>query len=239
MDNQDLELQLLEGSPIEIENVGLFYVPTLREITKIKYSKYMNYVSIVLFDKKNIENFQDSDFENFELAWTLCYQDVAFRERLFEALSFFLRDEISLVHDDQGLYLYLTKNETRIDEGSFATIQLIVKKMNFIKEPEAEFKPANSKAQEMIELLKKIKKNKPAPKEKINLKSIISGLAWKPNGMNIKNIFDITIYQLYDGFLSTENIDNHYHTFTGIYSGNVDAKKIDVSSFHWAKIIDN
>ncbi len=239
MNDHDLDLQLLEGSPIHIDDVGFFYVPSLREIAKINYSVYSQYVSLMLFDKKNVEGFQDKEVDNFELIMIFCYQDANFQNNFFKALDFFLKNNFSIFSNEHEIFLYSTENTSRITKNSFEKIQSIVKKINFIKDSEVEYKPANSKAQEMIDFIKRVKKNKPTPKEKINLKSIISGLSWKSNGINIKDIFDITIYQLYDGFFSTENIDNYYHTFTGIYSGNIDAKKLDMSNFHWAKIIDN
>jgi hypothetical protein len=108
---------------------------------------------------------------------------------------------------------------------------------------EEEFRPAGAAVakfiKEMLEERKKRQKQKPKQKETINLRSIISGLAWKSGSPNLQSILELTNYQLYDGFKRLEKIDNVYYTLLGIYTGNVDVKKINTSELNYAKIIEN
>jgi hypothetical protein len=239
MDMGDIELKLLAGMPIEIEGAGLFYSPTLREIISLGYSVYTKYISAILFDKSNIEGAESADISNFEFLFGLSIHNEDFRNTITDALSFFFRKETQLYADDTGAFFYLGDLSCRVNESNFETIQDVVKKANHIKiTKEPEFRPANDKAREMIEKILAARKNRPKPKEKMNLHSIISGLAWRNNGINLVNIFDLTIYQVYDGFFRTEKIDNYQFTLSGIYAGTVNGKEINYQNIHWTRIIE-
>ncbi len=77
----------------------------------------------------------------------------------------------------------------------------------------------------MIELINRNKRDRPSRKTATNLQSIVSGIAWKSGSINLLNITDLTIYQIYDGYYRLHTIDDCNHTFTGIYSGAIDSKK--------------
>lgn len=240
MTDKDLELKLLAGIPIEIVNVGYLYVPTMLEIAKLGDSVYNQYLSALLFNKSSIEEIKGEEIDEFDLLFTVCYQNVEFGNIFFDAIKFYFKEEIQLGSDDSGFFFYFENNNRRIDKSNFAEIQRIIKKANYIKvDKTPEYKAGNSKAQEMIDLIEKNKKNKPQKKETMNLNSITSGLAWKSNGINIREIFELTIFQIYNGFFTTENIDNYSHTFTGIYTGNIKSEGIDFEKIHWAKVLDN
>ncbi|MNI40553.1 hypothetical protein D3C73_947780 [compost metagenome] len=104
-------------------------------------------------------------------------------------------------------------------------------------ENEPEFNPVNSKAQEMINLILKSRKKQHKPREKMDLLSIVSGLAWKQNGISMQEVFELNIYQIYNGFFFTNSIDHYHHTLTGIYAGTVDGKSVKMSDIHWANKI--
>lgn len=243
MNNNDLELKLLAGSPIEIHGVGTIYPPTIRDIVNIGESQYNKLLSTLLFDKENIENLHDHiELNNFQILFSYCYHQEDFKEITLKAIEFFFREKAQLGFNDSNVFFYFghEKENRKIDSSNLDQIQFVLKKMSFIKtNKEPEYNPANSKAKQMIELIMKNKKNKPLTKEIMNLHSVTSGMAWKSKNINIFNVFDLTVYQLYQGFRVTENIDNYHYTLTGVYSGNVSSKEINFTQIHWAKILDN
>ncbi|RAV12176.1 hypothetical protein [Paenibacillus contaminans] len=243
MDFKDIDLQLLAGMPIELEGIGYLHIPTLKEIISIGESRYSRFLSAMLLDKHNIEGMSDSKLTNFEMMYSYCYHNDEFRTILFDAFGFFFKQKTQMGHSGPHVFFYLgDESEKRvIDQSAMERIRDILRRANFIKAQKAagEYAPANSKAQQMIDLIKRNRRNRPQAQETMNLHSMISGLAWKSSALNLFTIFDLTVYQLYQGFRAVENIDNYNHTLTGIYAGTVDGKEINFAQIHWAKIINN
>lgn len=226
------------GEPILVSDGLHLHVPKLREIIAMSESKYNELLSALLFDKGNIDGLDDDRLTSFEVLFAYCFHNVEFKNIIFNALKLIFKEEAQMGDDGSNVFFYFDDSK-KIDNSNFDFIQEVLKRANYIKvDNEPEFNPANSKAAQMIELIKKGKKSKPRPKETMNLHSIISGLAWKAKDVNIFSIFDLTIYQLYNGFYTTENIDNYHHTLQGIYAGTVDGKDIKFDQIHWAKILD-
>ncbi len=239
MHKDDVQLCLLAGMSIEIKDTGHFHVPKLKDIIELGYSKYNEYVSYLLFDKNNA-GVENEELSNFQVFCIYCYHYEDFRKIVFDAIKFFFKEETHLVSDENDVFFCFDENQNRrIDELNFEYIQGLIKKVNFIKleKEEEDYNPGNERARDFIEKLKQWKREKPKAKETMNLHSIISGLAWKKNDINLFNIFELTIYQLYNGFFYTENIDNYHHTLSGLYAGTVDGKNIKLPEIHWAKII--
>jgi len=236
MNMNDIELKLLAGIPIEVDRLGEIHIPTVREIIKIDESKYSQYLSSVLINKESLDEKLDDNTSDFDVLFALCFHHEDFKEIVFNSFEIFLKEK-PLMNGDGDNMFFEFKDGKRLDKNNHLYFKNIIKMSHFIKETTEEelYKPANSKAKEMIETMLRYKKNKPKPKEEMNLHSIISGLSWRPNGINVINIFDLTIYQIYNGFFTTENIDNYNHTLTAIYTGNMDSKEIKMSKVHWAK----
>lgn len=236
MDERELELKLLTGHSIEMDGGTIFYTPKLNEIIALGESTYNEVVSYLLIDKKNLKDVGHDEASNYEVAVTYYFYDENFRKVFSKGVKLFLREKVQL--SDEG-YFYFEDNKVFSSE-SFDYMQRLIRKSNRIAaKNEPEFNPANEQAKHLIDMIMKGRKEKPAPKESINLRSMISGLAWKSNNINLLNIGDLTIYQLYDGLDRLDNIDHYNHVMTGIYTGNVDGKKINFNDIHWKKIIEN
>ncbi|OPH47621.1 hypothetical protein BC351_10555 [Paenibacillus ferrarius] len=239
MSDMDLELKLLAGMPINIEGVGKIFSPTVREIIEIGESNYNQYLSALLFDKNSIETDIKEELSNFEMMFAYAYHHEEFRKILFESISFFFKDEVHLDHDDQDVF-FLFKNG-KMGKSVFENVQDIIKTANWVSDSSEEseqYNPADEETAKVIREMLERRKKKAKPKPVVNLYSIISAIAWKSPDMNISKILDLTIFQLYDGFRRLEKIDSIHYTLNGIYSGNVDAKKINMSDLNWAKIIE-
>jgi len=68
---------------------------------------------------------------------------------------------------------------------------------------------------------------------------MISGLGWKANNINIFDVWDLTVYQLYDGLNRLKIIDDYQFTLSGIYAGTIDSGKINLKDINWMKINEN
>ena len=245
--DNDINLRLLAGMTIDINNLGVLTPLKLKEITNIGESNYNELLSVLLIDKSNIEGLNDQEICNLELLMVYSYQNIEFREKVLKSLKLFLGNEFfmsneglfycrKLISDNYGLFVY--KNLV-LDKDPFDDFQYVLKKANHIEnKKEDEIIPGNERARKFMEKLKLSKQNIKKP-ETMNLHSIISGIAWKSNNINIINIFDLTIYQLYDAYHRLENIDNYHYTLSGIYAGTVDSENINLSKITWTKIIKN
>ena len=245
--DNDINLKLLSGMPIDINNLGILTPLKLKQIIDLGEQTYNELLSVLLIDKENIDGLKDEQFSNLELLMVFCHQSHEFRDKTLKALKLFLNNEFfvsneglfycrNLISDNYGLMVY---KYIIIDKESFEELQTVLKIANHIEiKKEDEIIPGNERARKFMEKLRLSKQNIKKP-ETINLHSIISGIAWKSNNINIINIFDLTIYQLYDAYHRLENIDNYHYTLSGLYAGTVDGKNINLSKITWTKIIKN
>ena len=245
--DNDINLKLLAGMHIDINNLGVLTPLKLKQIIDLGEQVYNELLSVLLIDKSNIEGLKEEEFSNLEILMVYSYQNIEFREKVLKSLKLFLGNEFfmsneglfycrKLISDNYGLFVY--KNLV-LDKDPFDDFQYVLKKANHIEnKKEDEIIPGNERARKFMEKLKLSKQNIKKP-ETMNLHSIISGIAWKSNNTNIINIFDLTIYQLYDAYHRLENIDNYHYTLSGLYAGTVDGKNINLSKITWTKIIKN
>ena len=229
----DLNLKLLAGMSIFIENLGILTPLKLRDIIALGELNYNELLSVLLIDKSNIDGLNNQDINNLELLMVYSYQNQDFREKTLKALKLFLNKGFFM--NNEGFFYC---DDLIINNDSFNYFQYVLKCANHIeiKKKEDEIIPGNERARKFMEKLKLSKQNIKKP-EIINLHSIISGVAWKSNNTNIINIFDLTIYQLYDAYHRLENIDNYHYTLSGLYAGTVDGKNINLSNITWSKIL--
>ncbi|MNW44433.1 hypothetical protein D3C74_216680 [compost metagenome] len=237
MSDIDLELKMLINIPIELEGAGLIYLPSLKKIAQIGFSTYNQLLSILLIDMKSIGHSIDESVTEFDILYANCLHNKSFRELAFQGLSLFFCADPVLVEEEECYFIRLGENGI-LNSINFSLFQKTLYLANNLKsENEPEYNPVNSKAQEMINLILKARKKQPKLREKMDLLSIVSGLAWKQNGISIQEVFELNIYQIYNGFFFTNNIDHYHHTLTGIYAGTVDGKGIKMSDIHWANKI--
>lgn len=239
MNANDLKLRLLAGMPIPIEGLGHVTPPTLREIIYIGESKYNALLSSLLVNKELIKHDFEGDITDFELAIALNYYNESFRSLFTEGLELFFQEKPFFLQENGLFYFGEIADERFLTKERFDMLQQIIKEANKISNVnEPEFNPANERAKKLVEMILKNRKSKPQKKEIINLHSTISGLAWKSNSINIQNVFDLTIYQLYDGISRLDNIDYFQNTMTGLYSGAIDKRSINLEQINWKKILD-
>lgn len=237
---EEVKLKLLANRPIFLPEAGFIYPPTLNQIIDIGFGGYNELLSCLLIDKTAFKQQPQEEFVNSDIFFFNCLQNIEFRKLSEQIASVLFRSESSFFTTEETIGIRVGESGC-IKHENFDDFQTILRLMNNIKEPESEpeYKAGNSKAQEMINMIMRNKKKQPKPKanSKMDLHSIISGLAWKDNGINLTNIFDLNIYQIYNGLFTTNNIDNYNFTVTGVYAGTLDGKKIKMEDLHWANKI--
>lgn len=206
----DLNLKLLRGKPIEVNDICKVHPITLDEIENITITKYYKYINLLCIDNETIKNIMDLNEEItvFEFIYINCKSNKEYRESIFEAFEFFLREEINIC--DFGFYLGSISNEKNniriINEEVFKEIVKIIKLQNCLvdKQEEEKFKPANERARKMLEEMKKnqeeLDKAKSKSKDSLNLCDLVSIFAAYSENMNIFNVWDLSFYQFNDQF---------------------------------------
>jgi hypothetical protein len=134
------------------------------------------------------------------------------------------------------IVLYDNVVDVKIDRLIYYEISTFLKAINHILEKN-EFNPANKTAKKMIlsekrrELEKLQKSNK---KFDSVLSKLVSSIVWNENSkVGIKDVWNLHIYQVYDGLCKIQKRDNYKQTMQGIYAGTIDQSKIDLSKIDW------
>ncbi|KAF6630502.1 hypothetical protein H6F38_13790 [Paenibacillus sp. EKM208P] len=233
MDDLDIHFKLLGGRPIYIEQAGYLTIPPLEKIVDINMSLYNSFLASLLIDKSMIKSDLDNNVTNFDIFYANCYHNEEFKANAFAAIFLFFSESPTLKESDDSVYIEIGKGQ--INHSNFNIIQKIIRLGNNVEiQNEPEFKPANSRAKKMIEMILKNRAKQPKVKEKIDLHSIVAGLAWKDNGLSLFDLYKMNIYQIYNGLYVSNNIDNYHHTITALYAGTLDGKSIKMADIHWA-----
>lgn len=243
----DMGLKFLAGLPIGVCDIGDIHPLTLREIATIGEIQYNKYLSALCFEIEDVLSGEDLDgvegISTYDILMANCISNENYKELITSAISLFFKDDVSFyAYSQEGnnyafLYLGELEEERIINKDNFENIKLILQQQNNIQRSKAEeYNPANEKARQLIEQIKKNRQNAPKPKQLVDLHSIISGVAWK-GGVGIGSIWDLTIYQLYDAYYRLNIVDTYDKTLNGIYSGTVDGTKTDFKKLNWSNII--
>lgn len=212
---------MLSGEPIHLQGVGHLRSPKLRELrptSGIGYRAYNMYLNLLSWDKEHLLQYDrlmqyrgasklNRDALNvFDVA-TLLGQT---RELCRGVLSFFMLEE--LIWDEKKRRYVAINPETQepvgeINRNNFEEIRRLMLQCNFIGLDKDDVPAAHStdKSKELWEktqgFLKEqaeseVKEDKP----EYHLSNIISKICAIHPSYNLLNIYDLTIFQLYDAF---------------------------------------
>lgn len=241
MNNNDLELKLLSGVPIDV-GVGKLYPLTLAEIRELGEQLYNRYIGVVSVDPKKL-NLKDETIQSYELALTLCLVDPVFRQDFLNAMSLFFKEEMRL--HESGVFFIgdFEKNEIKaLDKDSFEYVRHVIRKQNFISEKQDEFDgfkiAEDEETKRIMEMRKKIKERiKQENKDNgLDLFDVISIVASHIPNINFFNVWDLTIFQLYTLY-SRLMMKESYESNFAIYVQSGDSSKLDLT--HWARKLKN
>lgn len=190
---------LLSPDPIYIQNVGGILSPTLRQISSIGIQMYRNYLSFLLMDSKLFEML----ISNEDLAGML---ETVFNFFIKENVTYSPQSNCFLVSGDSTPTGFITKE-------IFPQICDLICQRNYIKSNRREdlSQIKNKKALDIMKKLQKGRKSaaKQSKEDKnMELGNILSAVANKSQSLNILNIWDLTVFQVWDCFarLSSNSI---------------------------------
>jgi len=211
---------LISGDSIFVENVGHIRSPFLYELKPtqgIGTWTYNLYISLLAWDREKIINFlkmstgrklskleDNTKLEVFDILTII----EGSRELLRKAIAFFMLEDVVWNEEDRA---FITMDgETndyigRVDRNNFEEVRDMMLQMNYINlgESAKPLKHSSDKARELWEkaqeyLKKESKKN--TQEKEMNLGNIISKLAIASHSYNLLNIYNLTVFQLYDQF---------------------------------------
>lgn len=171
------------------ENYFADYSSVERDLILEIKKKYEN---LSIDDKKDI-----SCIDVFQLDKTIIRQ-------IETALSFFLVGDVEFSFSDNG-FVVLNNTDSNVST-SFISAQLysdivdVILQMNAISNNKQSTQVKNKAASKILEKLNKKKNKKSQSNPKLELPNIISSIAAYHSSINILNIWDLTVYQVYDLF---------------------------------------
>lgn len=226
----DYQLKLLSYSPISVGNEIYAYPIKLCEIRDVGEQYYNQCLSLILRDKSDMK-IQD-DVTMLEINGALCLGDVTYRAMFTSALSFFVKEDINL-HDEGYFYLGDKINNKIITNEIFEQLVSVIRRQNFIADnPQRKPNPANSKAQELIDKMNKIKQqiNEKNKDDSFSLYDVISIVSVHSANYGFFNVWDLTIFQLYTIFMRLIKKDDYDSKFSLLLQGaSVDSSDLN----HW------
>jgi len=235
-------LQLLRGESIQITPQIIMNHPTLQEIIDYGEENYNNAINLfcmkpydlmVELDDLGIDFRTLSDFDLFvQLLGTPIYKDaIKFWIGQCEFKAYTNTENGELVLFDEMLDL-------KIDRYIYGNMAEYVRQLHFISD-KREFNVENDIAVQFLieEERGKRKRQSKKPKKEFEsqLSNTISFFCWNNNsGYSLRNVWDLKVYQFYDGIQRLHKTDHYKNTMLGVYTGNVDGSKIDMESINWA-----
>lgn len=244
--------ELLSPNPVKIQNIGGIISPKLCDISSIGYDTYQFYLTILLMDFKTYltmtgqSNLYDmfSEEEKSQInIFDLLIANERSRSMLQDILNFFISEDVTYSHEhncfvvqDSGTHIGTITKEI------YPQLCDLICQRNYIKSNQKE-DLSQIKSKKALEIMKKLQKGR-SEKEKqtkadknMELGNIISAVANKSQSLNIINIWDLTVFQLWDCFsrLSNNSIYNIQSMSVAAW-GNKD-NYFDAAS--WFRRIDN
>ncbi len=244
--------ELLSPDPIRLENVGGIVSPTLRDVSSIGYNAYQYYLSILLMDLKSYLTMLGQS-ESYELLsdeekarlnpFELLLANEQSSALLQKVLNFFIAGEVLPSEAHNGFIVQENGRNTGIITRELYPLLCDVICQRICVKTDRKSDLSNIKSKKALEIMKKLQQGR-AEKAKqakadsnMELGNIISAVANKSQSLNILNIWDLTIFQLWDCFtrLSNNNIYNIQSMSVAAW-GNKD-NYFDAAS--WFKRIDS
>ncbi len=230
------KLKLLAGDEkIEVDGI-VFKQPKLRDIKDIGLQVYYAYISFLLVSAEEyLISIKREDlipfFKQHNLTMFDIYRDNPYERQLFiEALSFFIDGEIVFKNGE-----FLINNTNIINKEIYQKILEIIAEINCLKVNKQQETYANEKARKIAEKIQQAKRKRSnvQSKDSVSLPDIISAVASRKESLNLLNIWDLTIYQLYDHYnrlIAEDEFDIHAMNYA-YWGGEFKAK-------HWSKQLD-
>ena len=202
-------MTLIRGLPCNV-NGATVYPPLLDDIAFVSYKVYESYLSVFFLsavDIGRIIGLEDGSLPPTTTSLQLITRVPELRAALMQSLSFFMRADV-LYSEDTGYSIQLDDGTHYLSLDDIRDIRAVVLQLCNIQD-DTEVAPVKFKNARAKEIYDKIQKKK-AEKKKLSamskeslsmtLPNLISAVAAFSPTYNLLNIWQLTVYQLYDEF---------------------------------------
>ena len=222
----DLEMRLLAGEPIYVGDIPIKPL-NLRQISQLGYSKFQQSINIISMTlDEMIESIDDFEIQARLKAEKHLYKvfdmymlSNGMQELVLKSFNLLFQTENVIIDgellDDMSVVIdgkYVINRDNFDDVVSMIQLQNNPEKS---ASDEDDYNPANELAKSIAEKLKRskeiVEKSKALESDGdgLTIPDIISAVSAMSNSLNKLNIWDLTIYQLYDEFARLTKIDNY------------------------------
>ncbi len=233
-------LKLMSGAPIRLENLGLtIYQPKLYEIALIGEEKFYEALqvfritkSIILSSIKNTEDKEFFDgFEEYQIIKMFLDNEPDLQENMNLILNLIIKDISLLKFNPEFILLKLESGQQYIiNNDSFLVIKDIISQIFVLQNSEPEFKPANKLAEDIANKLKKRREKLDSlngKKDHTVLGDFISILMIGLGFLNIKEVLNLTIYQIFNLIKRFGLYNQHNTQVQALLQGAEDIELVD------------
>ena len=245
-------------------NVGGILSPKLKDISSIGDNAYQSHLSILLMDLKSffamINHSEDyerlTDDEKLNIsAYDLFIQDARSAILLQNALNFFVKEDVEYSPEEK---VFVVKSDVVVKEQdkmvekheitgvisreNYRDVVDVICQRNNIKTRDIG-DPDKVKNKKALAIMKKLKKGreemaKTSKADKnMELGNIISAVANRSQSLNIVNIWDLTVFQLWDSFARLTNNNIYDISAASVSAWGDKDKKFDFNG--WYKKLSN
>lgn len=213
---------LLSPDPIYISGIGKIKPIRLKEISEITFRTYQMYLSLLFFDINQYFDSQDSSILFLEQRdyYAALDEEEKVRYNVFDffitnpsynlfiqkCLAFFISGDVSF--DQKSLSYLIQENETvvgTITRDNWSDVCDLILQRQYRPKSNEQEDASRAKNKRALEILNKLKKGTQASKgsgenRDYEIPNLVSALASKSYNLNISDIWEITVFQLYDQF---------------------------------------
>ena len=238
------ELLLLRGDDFVIDDKIVVHHAKLSEIVDVGEKEYYSIVSTlcatpsdykaVLYDNFGVDWEEVDDFEFFITLWGSLNTD---KTKII--LPNIECEKFELVQKKDGgeIGLYNVQADIFISKSIYEELVGYIRKIHGM---EKRVDKAGNETTKKYLLKKARKESKSLDKEyKSVLAPLVSGMVNSPEfKYDHKTVWDLNIYQFMDSVRRIQKIKDVANVMQGIYTGNIDQKKISKDSLNWLGSVD-
>ena len=228
----ELEFKLVLGKPLLVEKVGFLYPLSINEIDGIGLMTYYQLVSLLTCDEEEIKKSTGQDLKTMDYILKICLETKESRDMILSFLTILFKEEV-YIHEI-GLFCLGEKdkkNVRTINLINYEEIKKIIKLQNCIKEVEKKSEKVRKFEDRLAVMRKKYGKE-----NETTLVEILSAISAKHPSINLLNIGELTIFQIYNQLNRLSMIEAYQFNFDCMING---ASSDDASKTkHWSSRID-
>lgn len=237
-------LRLLAGDNIKISEKILLRHPTLREIKDMGEAEYYAMVTTlcatpsdyksILFDEFKIDYEELGEFEFFtSLFQSFEDSDLSIILPGITASNF----NIAYDHENSEVCLRDEQNDISIYEATYIELVDYLRKFHGLEKHTDKAGNATTKKYLIDRARKELKRKR--KKEVSVLEPLVSSMVnCEQFKYDHKTVWDLNIYQFMDSVKRIQKIKSADKILQGIYTGNVDSKKISRETYNWIGALD-